>query len=671
MRSEKWQSAAAVVTLTTLNLAICWRLFQVEYTDHFSSIEGSFIAIARYLTRHWGDVSWWPLWHCGMPFQDTYVPLLHLVVAITASLGHISAARAYHAVIGISYTLGPATLYLMAVRLGMHRGAAFLSALFYSLASPSAWLMPKVARDIGGLWYSRRLQVLTVYGEGPHITAMTFLPLAILALENVMATRTARMLVLAALSIALVFLTNVPGTMALGLAVLCWICAQPRERHFAAWVIAGSASALAYCLACYGVPPSSAFTVVGNVGSMHHGFANSMKYGPIPLILVLAAVVGAGHLLARTRLPLVVRFALLFFGLMSVLVTTAHIETFELLPQVGRLHLEMEIGACLLLGTLGWALYVVIPRWTRPVVLVLCVAPIVIQFGNYRWRAERDTQSADLANRSEYTTARWLDSHMRGHRVYVAGSTSFWLNAFTDTPQLIGCCDQGQSMPLLNYVQGFINSAPGPVNTKLSKIWLEAFGVEALVVNGPASNDTYRDFRDPQRFDQLFVPIHQENGDTIYSVFPEPVSLAHVLRPGESVAVRPHINGGEVVRYAEIIAGSSRPAAKIEWLHGGAARILANLRRDDLVSVQMAWFPGWKAFVGGNRKPVAADGLGFLVIQPECEGNCEIALQWTGRPDLPIAAAVSGATLVLMAALFYKNRVPFWDGRRWGRGIIK
>ena len=123
---------ATCLALTALNLSISWRLLKIEYTDHFISVEGYFIAIARYISGHWGDFSWFPLWHCGMPYADTYVPLLHLVVAATASLGHISAARAYHGVTGVTYALGAPALYWMAVRLGAPRGAALLSALAYS-----------------------------------------------------------------------------------------------------------------------------------------------------------------------------------------------------------------------------------------------------------------------------------------------------------------------------------------------------------------------------------------------------------------------------------------------------------------------------------------------------------------------------------------------------------
>src|ERR1019366_9975558 len=178
----------------------------------------------------------------------------------------------------------------MAVRLGARRGAALLAALCYSLFSPSALLMADVARDLGGYWYGRRLQVMTVYGEGPHVTAMALLPVVVLALQNALVKRNGRAMALAALSIALVFLTNIPGSMALGLAVFCWICAQPWDRLRGAWLVAATASVLAYGAACFGVPPSSMFRVGANAGAMHHGFSNSLHYGPLPLVAVLGAV---------------------------------------------------------------------------------------------------------------------------------------------------------------------------------------------------------------------------------------------------------------------------------------------------------------------------------------------------------------------------------------------
>lgn len=592
-----------------------------------------------------------------MPYQDTYVPLLHLVSAATATLGHLSAVRAYHGVTGATYALGAGTLFLMAVRLGAPRGAAFLAGLFYSLFSPSALFMPGVAGDIGGLWFARRLQVLTVYGEGPHISAMTLIPLVILALEAAVGGRTKRLVAVAAIPIAVVFLTNVPGTMALGLTVFCWICAQPADRLKRAWMVAGVGSALAYGFACFGIPPSALLTVGGNVGSMHRGFSNSMAHGPVWLALALLAVAGAGYLLARTKLPLVVRFAILFFALVAPLAIQAKVEVFELLPQVGRLHLEAEMGACLLLGSIGWAIYTFTPRWLRPVILVVCIAPAFLQWQHYRWFAHSNIQYAELEKRSEYTSARWLDRNLNGQRVYVSGSTSFWLNSFTDTPQLVGCCDQGLAMPVLTYVPFIINSMPRPEDTLVARSWMQALGVHAIVANGAASTDEYKDIQAPERYRAVLPLLHEENGDAIYQVLPADASMAHVLRPGEQVRVRPaseKIPDADAIRYAQAVTDDGRQRAEARWIRNDVVRIRANLAADDLVSVQMAYFRGWKAEVAGRTIPVDRDGLGFILLRPRCQGDCDIELRWTGRPDVLLSAFVSLFALALAAVMIWR-----------------
>jgi len=648
-------NTAGAATLFTLNIWICWRLFRIEYTQHFNSVEGFFIAIARYISTHWGGFSWWPLWHCGMPYQDTYVPLVHLVVAAVASLAKISAAHAYHDVTGVTYSLGAATLFLMAMRLGASRGAPFLAALTYSLFSPSALLQPDVARDIGGWFNCRRLQVLTVYGEGPHVTSLAILPLVILTLQYALERRTRRSFALAALALATQFLTNVPGTMATALAVFCWIAVQPAGRWVRGWAVAAAASLLAYAMACYGVPPSSLATVLGNVGPMHSGFWLALHKTPFLLPGVLIASVALGYLLRYSRLPLYARFGFLYVGLLAAMVLTAHPLTFELLPQVGRLHLEMEIPACLLLGGLFRWLYVHSPRWMKPALMAVAIAAVAGQIRNYRSRARGDIQRADPIARSEYTSARWLDTHLRGQRVYATGSDGFWLNAFTDTPQVEGCCDQGLAMPILRLVPYLVNPAANPETTKLGVAYLEALGAHALVASGPESTEEYKDIK--ERSEALLPVLAREHGDSIYGVPQRSTSLAHVLRPGEATPIRTshEVAQAEVVRYAGAIEDDARTAAAFEWRGSSAARIRATLRRDDLVSVQVAWFAGWKAAVNGQARAVSADGLGFILIRPACEGNCVITLTWTGPPDLKPCAWIAGMAAVLVAFLMFDS----------------
>lgn len=335
------------------------------------------------------------------------------------------------------------------------------------------------------------------------------------------------------------------------------------------------------------------------------------------------------------------------------MVLTSHPETFELLPQVSRLHLEMEIPACLLLGGIAWWLYSHSPRWTKPVLAVLVVAAAAVQIRNYHAWARVEIQAVNPITRSEYTSARWLDNHLHGQRVYATGSDAFWLNAFTDTPQVQGCCEQGQSMPVLRISPYLVHPAINPEVTKLAVAYLEALGVQALVTSGPESTDEYKGIKAPERFAALLPVLHREHGDTIYAIPQRSTSLAHVVRPGEAVPMRVsrELAPKELAIYTSAIEDDARPAAGFEWLGHSAARIGATLRPNDLVSVQVPWLAGWKAVVNGRTRAVAADGLGFILIRPECEGNCEIMLTWTGLPDLTICAWVSGLGIGLVAFL--------------------
>src|ERR1700722_17581474 len=96
---------------------------------------------------HWRDLTWFPLWYNGIPYQNTYPPLLHWCVALIAWVRGISPAHAHH---------------------------------WTTALASSAWLMADVARDMGSAFRPRRLHALVYWGEGPHVSAMTLLPVAFL-----------------------------------------------------------------------------------------------------------------------------------------------------------------------------------------------------------------------------------------------------------------------------------------------------------------------------------------------------------------------------------------------------------------------------------------------------------------------------------------------------------
>ena len=68
-----------------MNAYICWRLFRLEYSQYMGSIEAAYIGISHHILASGGDLSWWPAWYMGIPFQNAYPPLLHFLVAGAAA----------------------------------------------------------------------------------------------------------------------------------------------------------------------------------------------------------------------------------------------------------------------------------------------------------------------------------------------------------------------------------------------------------------------------------------------------------------------------------------------------------------------------------------------------------------------------------------------------------
>src|SRR5690242_13515685 len=132
MRSERAKTAAAAAALFAINALVTPWLFTLSYSRWMGSIEAVFIGLARYIVAHFPDLAWFPLWYGGIPYQDSYPPLLHFLVAGVSAAGRIAPAPAYHAVVATIYCLGPAALFWAAWRLGASRGAAFAAALLYS-----------------------------------------------------------------------------------------------------------------------------------------------------------------------------------------------------------------------------------------------------------------------------------------------------------------------------------------------------------------------------------------------------------------------------------------------------------------------------------------------------------------------------------------------------------
>ncbi len=632
-----------LAALTALNLWIMGGLTAIVYSAHMGSIEAAYVSLSEQILRHGFGLGWWPLWYGGIPFQNTYPPVLHVLVALWAKLTGASAALAHHQVTAAVYTGGALAVYGLAWRLSRQRISAFLAALLWSVVSPSAWLISAVRADIGSLWHARRLNTLVIYGEGPHLTSLALLPLALWALERALERRTKMSILVAALALAATVLSNWLGAFGLAAGVICLLFDRERKQ----WTLAIGTGVLAYVLASPWIPPTTLLAIRENAQRIGGDF----RVGLPQLAGVAALFLAAGLIARRIQRPLL-KFALPYAVVMGGITLAAEWRGIFLLPQPQRYHLEMELGLALVMGALGRS---------RGVMVLALVAALYPAF-RYRDYAAQLISPAEITRTSEYRVARWFDQHAGGARVMAPGSIGFWMNAFTDTPQLGGGFDQGiinAAYPGAHF-QILSGMGAGAAEGRIAADWLKVFAVSLVAVSGPGSTEVYHPFANPRKFDGVLEEVWRDGGDVIYRVPLRSPSLARVVREADLVSQLPAYfhETAPLQPFLEAIEEPSRPLARWRWTSRSEAVIEAELTPADVVAVAVSYHPGWEAETGGRALAVDRDGLGLIVVRPQCTGTCTVKLRYTGGREQQVTQALSWIALAGGLILGWRRRTP-------------
>ena len=624
-------SFGCAVLLFALNACITLRLFRTGYTHQMGSIEAAYVGLARYASQHWNDMGWFPLWYGGIPYADTYPPLLHWICGLFLSLTGVSPGLAYHFVTALLYSLGPVTLFWMAWRLCGNRVCAFVAGAGYSIVSPSCLLVKEIRLDAGGWFGVRRLQDLVVYGEAPHIASLCLLALAIGMLHVAIEKRKPGYWVAAALAIASVPMSNWLGGMALAMGIAAYVFAglPSGQKPIPTWLRIGAVCVYAYALAVPWLSPATIAVIRANAPRMAHDYEFDARQRLFTSGVALAFLLAA-WIVSRWKLPRHTRFALLFLLVTASAALGGYWFNLSLVPQPGRYHLEMDMAFWLAAAFAVWPLAGRLNRRAAvaaAMAAVVACAPVVVR----QRRAAREMERPiDIHRTIEYKTAQWLNRNLPGARVFAPGSIGFWLNAFSDSPQIGGGFDNGVTNPLVIHVifQIFFGE-----RQQLAVDLMRAYGVDAVIVGGRDSAEVFHPISHPEKFAGM-TELWRDGGDVIYEVPRRSRSLAHVMLAGDLVQLPPAAYDSIAMQpYLNALENPAYPPAEFHWRAPSAASVTADLRPGQILSVQMSWDKGWNASVDGRPVPIRGDKLGQVVVEPRCSGPCTVELNYDGGAE--------------------------------------
>jgi hypothetical protein len=561
----------------------------------------------------------------------------------------------------VNIVWGPVTLFLLCFGATRRIGYGLTAGLVYSLISPANLLVPEIRADTEHLITGRRFMVLTRYGEGPHTTALMMIPLVLLCLHYAVTERRRWAVGLAPLALAAVALTNWPGTIGLGMGIAAYLLSRLGSPRRVQWLALLAMAPLAYAIASPWIPPSAVWLVPRNAALSDGtvlGLRQFAGYSGLAAVLFVMH-----HFFGRRHVTPWLRFFAYLTIITAAVLVCRYWFGWSLLPQAHRFQLEFEMACA---GLAAWLLGLAYDRAPKTVRIVLAGALIALcgyQAIQLRDLAGRETRTIDITRTIEYRMATWFDEHTHGQRVFAPGNVALWMNLFTGTPQLAGCCDQGIPAREHRIAEYTIYNRPntGERDANISILWLKAYGVDAIGVSGPQSSEFFHPFSNSREFEGVLPVLWREGDNAVYSLNRRPQSLAHVLGPAQ-IVTEPPANGLMVeglVRYVGAIEALDAPRARFQWLDPNHALLNAQMKSGQVVSGQIGYSPGWRATVRGKPQPTSSDALGLLVLHPDCIGDCTIDLKWSPGAEgrwTALAMAMGLLTLLLWTALYGRLR---------------
>jgi hypothetical protein len=561
--------------------------------------------------------------------------------------------QAYHIYIGLFYCLGIPSLYVLVRAMSGSRWMAWGAAATNAVVSPSFQMLEPIRIDALAMFSCpQRLNALVRWGEGPHISALAVIPLALAAAYWTITRRSLPALAAAAVLCALVVSNNFYGGVALAIfyPLLVWSIWVTHQEHNV-WLWAAVIPLLAYGLTAVWLVPSYLRVTTVNLALVAASGNTSHEALMVALVVVFLAV---SYVYGRFRRDLTYPI-FVSGGLLVFVVSVIGTEWFGLRVFGSAMRFVPELDIVLILAwlelcrQLAARLSLRTPKrlhvW-RTAAVVIALVPLLLSrhYISNAWRLY--VEAPHYQERVEYRLSQWMSENRPGVRAYVEGSIRFWYDVWHDLPQLTGGSHQGMLNQNLASAEWNLRSAEAG---EWAKEWMQAFGVGATIVSDKTSQDVYPTLLDPRKFNGVLpVLLDDGAGDVIYEVprrFPARARVVEEAVVRELLPVSEGWYRDRLQAYVRAVEQGPDSPVSQQWSGPETMLLRASLEPGQLLLIQESYDPAWHAYLDDTELEVREDVLGqMLVAAPP--GEREILMRF----ELPLENLV-GRILAVLAAL--------------------
>lgn len=626
-------TALIALLVFVLNIWLFLPLFLPGDSPYRDTIEAGYQAMSRFLAEHPSAWGWNPLQYCGQPTQFMYVPALHYVSAAGSWMTGISPAYSFKLLTATMACLGPVAFFFFVYTWTKSRRWALLAALGFTFFSPLYGLVAQIDKDRGIVYLPWRLHVFAKYGEGPHTAGLTLILLSlIIAWKTARDSRRYWHVPLLATLFALVCLTNWIAALALAFCMLLFLLASAGRDQFHRWRLI-SAALLAYGLACWWLTPTFVTTIAFNWPADAFNYKlqatqNWLIAGWITGIILVRLLAWS---LRWEFFPTFLWLGIWTFGYPVVIFYAHNVDT---IPESRRYALELTFFFfAAITEFLRWA---ITGRNRVRQFCGLCAAVALLTSGYAQFRqlfTQPYSQWKPIPPQSteEYQIAQWISGQNPKGRVLASGGLRFRLNSWFDLQQVGGAFESGlrnrHPVHFAYQIRTGFGSRPDREAAE-SLLQMKALGVEYVVVHGPESEEHYRDYRNPMKFEGVLEKPWSRGQSWVYRV--PFTSLAHLVRPDEEPL---YAHRDSIGKYVGAIEDAARPGLTFRWIDARTFEVTGPIPDGYEVVAAITHDDGWKASQDGVPVELASNKLNFLVARARSSAKSVLKFEYRGTPE--------------------------------------
>ena len=704
-----------LVVLLVITTFVIWPLLKIGYTSNMGSLEPATLVMAKRVAEDgiWG---WYQNWYLGFPFRFAGPPLTWWLLGFLKWANIADVLNSYRLLFFASLVLFPISFYFLARKIfesandsldATKKRSADLKISATSLSLPRSSLRP--ASAIGktrsllqaglrhvfgwrqsyhqslpafistfvliflpsvGYFFGKYFLVGSQFGFAPswlisaslaRSAALVLFPIVILAFWRLLEEINYRNLIICIFSAAILFLVDgvTPFSLLIALAVLLVIEGH-KGKFFEKLVSVGLALILAFLVDAFFFTPANIKVIATSPSISGIGLISFLKtifqagLGIAPAVL---AVIWLKMLSKNRKEQAFIILWLLPFVTITLLF---YFSNKDFLTEYIRFLPEVEMGVALLVGywvaqkvsSIKYQVFSIQSLWSAVVLGTILITGVYSLYKTpARWQIFKT--NPNIKNSVEYQIASWLKENANGERVFLSGSTAFWLNEFApDVWQVRGDIDQASTNRFWDRANYQIRNSPDPAET-LS--WLAALRVNYVVVHDNNSREYYHDFKFPEKFENIGQKVFDNGqGDRIYQLDAKLASVVSQKHLNEFSKETDKNEKAMLAEYAKWLKSGN--LANLEKTRDGI-KIKADVKDGDVIALGITHDKGWKArsLQGDSVLAIKKDPFGNLVILPNTSGSQEIYLSWKEGPDLWFGILISIVSFFFTIIILPRN----------------